>query len=196
MGGDNPTKFKVTHSPISSITSIPSSPDTANKTFFLHATNCLGVWGTGIAKALREQFPDAFEADRQSCREGCPPGEHPGADELDALVGTCYVIPTNVISKAAPFSIVCLRTSRGYGRQSAGQAGLDNKDVVLEQTRWALQDFRAQLEELGKERQKEFVVWSPQINSGGFHIPWERTEEMIEDVFEGWEGKWFVMSPP
>jgi ADP-ribose 1''-phosphate phosphatase len=196
MDGKHLTKFKVIHSPISSLTSIPTSPDSATTTFFLHATNCLGVWGTGIAKALREQFPDAFEADRQSCRSGCLPGGHPSSDELDRLVGTCHLIPSSVVSNAAPFSIVCLRTSRGYGRQSKVKAGLDNKDVVLRQTCSALQDFRAQLERLGRERQKDLVVWSPQINAGGFHIPWERTEEIIEEVFEGWEGRWFIMSPP
>lgn len=187
--------FKVTHSPISSVTSIPSSPDHASTTFFLHATNCLGIWGAGIAKALREQFPSAFEDDRDSCRESSPPGEYPNKDELDSLVGTCHVIPPSVVSSRAPFSIVCLRTSRGYGRQSKGKAGLDTKDLVLEQTQSALRDFRAQLEQLGMERQKEIVVWSPRINSGSFLIPWERTEEIIEEVFDGWEGRWYVMTP-
>lgn len=196
MDGKHLTTFKVTHSPISSLTSIPSSPDSASTAFVLHATNCLGVWGTGIAKALREQFPNAFEVDRQSCREGCPPGEHPGGKELDKLVGTCHLIPSSAVSHAAPFSIACLRTSRGYGRQSKGKASLDSKDVVLQQTRSALQDFRAQLELLGEEQQKDIVVWSPHINSGGFHIPWERTQEIIEEVFEGWEGRWVTMSPP
>ncbi|KUI67416.1 ADP-ribose 1''-phosphate phosphatase [Cytospora mali] len=195
MQEENPTTFNVTQSLISSITSIPCSPDTANTTFFLHATNCLGVWGTGIAKALKEQFPNAFEADRQSCRQDCPPGEHPTGDEVENIIGTCHIIPPNVVSDEAPFSIVCLRTSRGYGRPTVGKAGLDKKDVVLEQTRWALQDFRAQLEDLGDERQRDIVVWSPQINSGGFHIPWERTKEIIEEVFQGWEGKWLVMNP-
>ncbi|KAK7746755.1 ADP-ribose 1''-phosphate phosphatase [Cytospora paraplurivora] len=183
------------HSPITSIASIPASPDTATTTFFLHATNCLGVWGTGIAKALKEQFPAAFEADMQSCHRGCLPGKHPSGEKLDNLVGTCHLIPSNAVSNAAPFSIVCLRTSRGYGRQTKGRAGLDRKDDVLGQTRLALQDFRAQLARLGMERQKDFVVWSPRINSGGFHIPWERTEELIEEVFKGWEGTWFVMTP-
>lgn len=196
----DPTTFRVLHSPIASIASIPSPPGTTTTTFFLHATNCLGVWGTGIARALREQFPGAFEADEQSCREGCPPGAHPSGAALDRLAGTCHLIPASAVSDAAaPFSVACLRTSRGYGRRARkrGRAGLDGADDVLGQTRAALRDFRAQLARLGgEERQGELVVWSPRINSGGFHIPWERTEELIEEVFEGWEGTWFVMTPP
>lgn len=198
METDNLTKFKVTHSPISSIDSIPSSPDRARTTFFLHATNRYGVWGTGIARALKKRFPEAPDLDKLRCRQDVPRGVLPDGDELDSLVGKCHIISSTVLSSRAPspFFIVCLRTSRGYGRKYKGRAGLDPKDLVLEQTRSALQDFRAQLEQSGKERQREIVVWSPQINSGGFMVPWERTEEVIEEVFDGWEGQWFVMTPP
>lgn len=64
------------------------------------------------------------------------------------------------------------------------------------QTRSALRDFRAQLEQMGEERQKEIVIWSPKFNSGAFKVPWEETESLIEEVFAGWAGKWYVMQPP
>ncbi|KAI3399958.1 hypothetical protein diail_5114 [Diaporthe ilicicola] len=188
--------FKVTQTTVSSIQSIPSSSDAASTTFLAHACNCLGVWGAGIALELKELLPNAFEADRRSCRES--PGRA-------SLPGTCLLIPHEPPTALAPanpaapkISIACLRTSLGFGRPQhrLNNPGLDNKDLVVEQTRSALRDFRAQLEQMGQEQQKEIMVWSPKFNSGAFKVPWERTERLIEEVFAGWAGKWCVMQSP
>ena len=34
---------------------------------FCHQVNCLGVWGSGIAKSMREIFPDVYEKYRDIC---------------------------------------------------------------------------------------------------------------------------------
>lgn len=34
---------------------------------FCHQVNCLGVWGSGIAKSVREIFPDVYEKYREIC---------------------------------------------------------------------------------------------------------------------------------
>lgn len=34
---------------------------------FCHQVNCLGVWGSGIAKSMREIFPDVYEQYREIC---------------------------------------------------------------------------------------------------------------------------------
>ena len=34
---------------------------------FCHLVNCLGVWGSGIAKSMREIFPDVYEKYRDIC---------------------------------------------------------------------------------------------------------------------------------
>ena len=39
-------------------------------------------------------------------------------------------------------------------------------------------------------------IYSPQLNSGSFKIPFEETKAMVEDILQDWEGKWFVISPP
>lgn len=36
----------------------------AIETHIVHGCNCVGVWGAGVAKALRSAFPEAHEADR------------------------------------------------------------------------------------------------------------------------------------
>lgn len=185
-----PTTFKITNSSFSSIKSIPSCPDAVSTTFFAHGCNCLGTWGAGVALELKELFPKAFEADRQSCRE------NPNRINLP---GTCLLIPHDASSALAPqVSMACLRTSLGFGRPNprTNNPGLDGKDLVIKQTRSALRDLRAQLEDMGQERQKEIVIWSPKFNSGAFKVPWEETEGLIEEVFAGWAGKWCVMQPP
>lgn len=188
--------FKITQTSVSSIESIPSCPAAASTTFLAHGCNCLGSWGAGIALELGELFPNAFDADRQSCQ---------GAQSRASLPGTCLLIPYEATWQLAPadtaapmVSIACLRTSLGFGRpnQRTNNPGLDSKSLVVAQTRSALRNFRAQLEEMGEERQKEIVVWSPKFNSGAFKVPWEETESLIEEVFAGWAGKWLVMQPP
>lgn len=188
--------FKVTQMPVTSIRSIPSSPATASTTFLAHGCNCLGSWGAGVALELRELFPNAFETDRQSCQE---------IQSRASLPGTCLLIPyesTWPLASADPAApkvfIACLRTSIGFGKpnQRTNNPGLDSKDLVIAQTRAALRDLRAQLEEMGEERQKEIVIWSPKFNSGAFKVPWEETEGLIEEVFAGWTGKWCLMQPP
>lgn len=188
--------FKLSHTPVSSIKSIPSCPATASTTFLAHGCNCLGNWGAGIALELRELFPNAFEVDKRSCQETQSRASLPGTSLLIPYESTW---PLTCADPAAPkVSIACLRTSLGYGRpnQKTNNPGLDNKGLVIAQTRSALCDFRARLEEMGEERQKEIVVWSPKFNSGAFKVPWEETEGLIEEVFAGWAGKWCVMQPP
>lgn len=180
--------FKVTQTSVSSIKSIPSCPATASTTFLAHGCNCLGNWGAGIALELRELFPNAYKVDRRSCQE---------TQNRANLPGTSLVIPyesTWPLASADPaapkVSITCLRTSLGFSRpnQRANNPGLDNKSLVIAQTRSALRNFRAQLEGMGEERQEEIVIWSPKFNSGAFKVPWEETEGIIEEVFAGWTG--------
>lgn len=183
--------FKVTQTSVSSIKSIPSCPSTASTTFLAHGCNCLGNWGAGIALELKELFPDAFETDRQSCQE---------TENRASLPGTCLLIPyestlpiASADTSAPKVSLACLRTSLGFGRpnQRTNKPGLDSKSLVIGQTRSALSNFRAQLEQMGEQRQEEMVIWSPKFNSGAFKVPWEETEGLIEEVFAGWAGKWY-----
>ena len=39
----------------------------SDATVFCHQVNCLGVWGSGIAKSMREIFPDVYEKYREIC---------------------------------------------------------------------------------------------------------------------------------
>ncbi|KAI0013877.1 hypothetical protein F4779DRAFT_613155 [Xylariaceae sp. FL0662B] len=182
--------------------------------FLVHATNCLGEWGSGIAAELRRLFPAAFEVYRSRC-ESCKPrpsARYPTRD----LAGRCLIIPpqdADVAAGAPSVSVVCLFTSYGYGRanNATGKPGRDATATILQQTERALASFRRQLREregaegdagVGAEggggggRAHGIVVYSPRFNSGAFRVPWEKTERLIKETFADWEGRWFVLAPP
>lgn len=39
-------------------------------------------------------------------------------------------------------------------------------------------------------------IYSPQFNSGAFGIKWGDTKKLVEEIFAGWEGYWYVLNPP
>ncbi|KAK5096432.1 ADP-ribose 1''-phosphate phosphatase [Lithohypha guttulata] len=122
--------------------------------------------------------------------------------------------------------VACLFTSYGYGRATERKAGKDGKAVILRQTRGALGDLRGQLEGMrekdgkggedaknegvlsgdevemsdaragAKKQGRQLDIYSPQFNSGSFGVKWEETEILVKEVFAGWDGKWFILSPP
>lgn len=48
----------------------------------------------------------------------------------------------------------------------------------------------------GGEVKDRVVVYSPMFNSGAFKVPWERTEALIIEIFEGWDNEWILLAPP
>lgn len=47
-----------------------------------------------------------------------------------------------------------------------------------------------------KVKGRKMDIYSPQFNSGAFGIPWEKTKDLVEQVFADWDGNWYVLSPP
>lgn len=178
-------------------------------TFLVHATNCLGQWGAGIALELRGIFPAAFAVYKTFCDSFKPNGEARYAART--LAGRCLIIPpqeTDIARGAPTVYVVCVFTSYGYGRANRplGKPGLDGPSKVLEQTALALEDFRKQLDGdswkgAGHTASLSpggdgLVVYSPRFNSGAFKVPWEQTEAMINATFRDWSGRWIVLTPP
>lgn len=192
---------------VSSIAEIPSTPTS----FILHSTNCLGSWGFGFALALAQSYPAARIIYKDFCNSYKSHSSGDG-NKKDTkiwpsrdLAGKCLIIPPQdediKQGNAPPVSIVCLFTSYGYGRAQAkgNKPKRDSVDVILAQTRASLREFREQLGGLvglGSIEEKDFVVWSPMINSGAFGVAWDETEALIMEEFEGWAGTWKLLQPP
>lgn len=75
------------------------APATALK---VHACNCKGVWGSGIAKEFKLRYPDSFLWYEKICKE-----------ERENLLGTAIILPNN---------IGCLFTSVGFGETKSKES--------------------------------------------------------------------------
>ena len=126
----------------------------------LHACNCKGNWGKGVAKQIAKKYPLSHRAHQEAAPF------HVG----DVQIINC---DTRVI--------ICLFTSKGYGQT------VDTQYKILRNTLKAL----ATLAEA--YRDDTVIIASPKINAGLFDVPWEYTEELINDFLaENKNIKWEV----
>lgn len=140
----------------------------------LHATNCKGVWGNGIAKTFSIKFPKAFKEYQMYCRNS-------GTN----AIGKTLLIDTY------KYKIGCLFTSRKYGLFK------DSETEILDNTAEALISLINQLNEKGI---KTTELHLPKINSGLFNVDWKKTERVIMQVDEaarrkGYNITWNVYAP-
>ncbi|BFZ53479.1 ADP-ribose 1''-phosphate phosphatase [Savitreella phatthalungensis] len=155
----------------------------------LHACNCQGVWGGGIAAAFKKRYPNAYTIYRDHCKE----------TPKNKLLGSTLLIPLdaqgNVISKGisngkstrsdegaggnadADVVVGCLFTSGG-----GGSSGCDGVDEILDATQKALAHLKDQMGSSGADdiTMGKRDVAACKFNSGIFNVPWERTEQVIE----------------
>lgn len=86
-----------------------------NNTYLLHACNCKGVWGSGIAATFKMKYPKDFTEYHEHCvNDGTEPG-------------------STLITSSR---IICLMTSRGYNTT------LSSKEVILENTKSCLDELK------------------------------------------------------
>ncbi|KPI38740.1 ADP-ribose 1''-phosphate phosphatase [Cyphellophora attinorum] len=158
----------------------------------VHACNCIGNWGAGVALHLKKHFPEAYKLQYEYCQERTH----------EELMGSCLVIlPQDEDSKAIgkEVYIACLFTSHGYGRKNSKtkNPGLSKKADVLTATKTALEDLRKQLDQLHSKGESDRVleITSVKFNAGSFKVPWEETQLQIEEAFKDYGGTWIVVSP-
>ncbi|EKV13724.1 hypothetical protein PDIG_36350 [Penicillium digitatum PHI26] len=169
--------------------------DAPNGAALIHACNCQGVWGAGIARAFRERYPTAYEIYRNHCLTY---RSHPvtkmitdlrDEDPLPSLVvpgplGTALLIPpqkSDFILHRRRHWIICLFTSEKYRMR------VDSEDIIVNSTFAALQDLSRQLQvlpqqasETGNERPQS--IYSSRFCTGLFNVPWERICKLINTV--------------
>lgn len=148
----------------------------------VHSCNCYGSWGGGIARQLALKYPKT-ETDYETLCEKY------GAE----LLGKCAIIPSY---KDPNLLIACLFTSAEGGSRH------DAESEILRYTREALfylylllnkqpSNTRAEIDQELYSRAIdigtsliEYKIEMPKINSGIFGVPWQETQNILEE-FKG-----------
>lgn len=102
--------------------------------------------------------------------------------------------------------IACLFTSIGYGKpnKTTNNPGRDSEDLILRNTRHALEELRARLEQYGPSNFDEETswetddnkpggIWSCRFNSGAFGVDWDKSRRVLEDEFRSFERPWTIV---
>jgi ADP-ribose 1''-phosphate phosphatase len=131
---------------------------TAKEYMKVHACNCKGVWGSGVAAIFKRKYPLAYKIYRDTC-----------LSSGSKLLGTGLSIEADGI-------IGCLFTSYDFGRNK------DYSSQILFQTKRALIDL---FDSICRHNDKEtYSIAAPKINSGLFNVEWEETKKVILEVLE------------
>ncbi|ODV81601.1 ADP-ribose 1''-phosphate phosphatase [Suhomyces tanzawaensis NRRL Y-17324] len=139
-------------------------------TLLVHACNCRGLWGAGIATSFRKRFPSTYHKYVDFCKQH--------SDNPAGLLGKALILPSEALDPGkAGVYVVCLFTS-----DFAGKKKLQPLDIVY-YTRQAMRSLHAQLPKLGgvETAGGKVVLNMPKINAGLFDVPWPKTEEALKE---------------
>lgn len=134
----------------------------------IHACNCEGSWGAGIAAAFKQHYMGAFKVYAAHCKQN-------GHD----LFGNALFISPQKLDKKKQHFVGCLFTSRSKGKKK------DSPSAILEATKPAMEDLLQQVKEWNSSHAKEEAVGEVRIckiNSGLFAVPWNETKELMESI--------------
>ena len=164
-------------------------------TLVIHACNCQGSWGGGIALAFKKNYPEAFKVYAKHCRDHdaksllrtallIPPAELNGAGDVKGRVGAPRISGRAAAPKKteAKHFIGCLFTSNFYGKRK------DSPSKILDATAPAVMDLMEAVKDWNASHgdgEKVGEVRMCKINSGLFAVPWEQTVDVLEGIEVG-----------
>ncbi|KAE8144424.1 hypothetical protein BDV25DRAFT_171552 [Aspergillus avenaceus] len=171
--------------------SIFDAPDGAA---LIHACNCVGSWGKGVARSFKKKYPAAYAIYRAHCQKLQRAPEHqtvsdtsPETDAQGSTTrtiqlpeGTALIIPPHVGDynrNEKKHWIICLFTSRHYGKRAT------SAENIIHNTELAVADMVKQLDELRTEESQTMAIselWSCRFNSGLFAVNWEHSRRVLE----------------
>jgi ADP-ribose 1''-phosphate phosphatase len=150
--------------------------DAPEGALIVHACNCQGVWGSGIAAEFAKRYPKSFETYRDICNEAFAADTEP-----ELLLGWSEILPEQ---EGEAHRIGCLFTSKDYGRN------VDPPIEIVVNTVSAVCDLFISCTHLGFDR-----VYSNKFNSGFFNVPWQYTEAILGTLFGSLDFEWIVCDP-
>lgn len=149
-------------------------PSPGRINILVHACNCKGSWGAGVAAKFRQEYPQCYKVHQQYCNQF--------SHESSQLLGTSQImdsVPSEPGHKSSgPSLIVCLFTSDFFGNRK-----LDPADIV-NYTKLSLYDLQTKLNQYHNYSQLDtkdgkIVLNMPKINAGLFGVPWPHTEAVL-----------------
>ena len=157
-------------------------------TLLIHACNCEGSWGGGIAVAFKNHYPKSYEVYAHYCATHTP----------DELAGTALLIPPQTETADKRHFVGCLFTSRSKGKKK------DSAETILGATAPAMRDLMIRVREWNRNvtghnknldegdanaigdvpnpKTKVREVRMCKINSGLFAVPWEKSKAALEAI--------------
>lgn len=124
-----------------------------------HQVNCQGVMGSGIAKILRNTYPNLYPSYKQFCENFTP----------EELLGKCQIVTTDSKYVANIFGQL------KYGRQKVRYTDYD-----------ALRDSLRILKDYAKKHNLS-VALPYNIGCGLANGEWSMVEEILEEVFSDYD---------
>lgn len=168
--GDDKNTFEVPKLEI--IEEIGDFFDAPPNTLLVHACNCEGSWGAGIAKAFKDNYPSAYEEYADHCDE-----YHHELLGQAQLISPVDYKKNNEVSK---HFVGCLYTSRGKGRTK------DSAKSILGASRPAMEDLLKKAKDWNEKAASDDdqikEIRMCKINSGLFAVPWEKTKASLEEI--------------
>lgn len=143
----------------------PPEKDSKVINVLVHAVNCKGVWGAGVAKQFALKYPEAYKKYRSECsREISYPENLLGGYGLSC-----------VSSAPQEMWVAWIYTSVEYGSK------VSPPNEIVSATHVAIKSLVACFRRYYNE---EWVIHfhSPKMNSGLFKVPWDQTKAVINEV--------------
>jgi ADP-ribose 1''-phosphate phosphatase len=156
----------ITHKKMSISYKKMSLFDAPEGEIIVHACNSQGVWGSGIAKPFKENYPKSFLDYHHFCKtETAKRGSATGLAGLSGL------------DRAEKHWVGWIVTSHDYGPNK------DSVEQIKINTTLALMSLCKQLYDAHPSTET-IDVYSNKFNSGLFAVPWEASELILETVLK------------
>lgn len=154
--------------------------DAPKESIIVHACNSQGVWGSGIAKPFRDQYPYSFTEYREFCLGH------------NAERGTaCGLADLSTFHKNESHWVGWIVTSYNYGPLK------DSVEQIKVNTALALKILCTKIYLAHpKEDNPTIEVYSNKFNSGLFAVPWGDSELILRTVLRDYKRiNWIVCDP-
>ena len=153
--------------------------DAPRDSIIIHACNSQGVWGSGIAKAFKEKYPQSFGDYTNFCKIA----NHERGTACGRAALSSYPVDE-------PHWVGWIVTSHHYASQK------DPVDLIKIHTTMALMELCKKVYMTHpKDQWPKIDVYSNKFNSGLFAVPWEDSELILETVLKDFKRiNWIVCS--